>query len=142
MSDWSGLFLAIIAIATLVMALIQVGAIIAVARLAKQAQEVVASVQQDVKPLLAKVNAIADEASKTAALATAQAQKVDKLVTDLAVRVDETSALVQQAVVVPAREGMAVVAAIKAALGVFRGFGDFRGRSRRPAEEEDPLFIG
>lgn len=142
MNDWSGLFLAIIAIATLVMAFIQVGAIIAVLRLARQAQEVVVSVQRDVQPLLAKVNAIADEASKTATLARAQAQKVDVLVTDLSRKVDETSSLVQHAIMTPAREGMALVAGIRAALGVFRGFGDFRGRTRRPSDEEDPLFIG
>ena len=142
MNDWSVLFLAIIAIATLVMALIQVGAIIAVLRLARQAQEIVVSVQRDVQPLLAKVNAIADEASKTATLATAQAQKIDKLVTDLSRKADETSSLVQHAIMTPAREGMAVVAGLKAALGVFRGFGDFRGRTRGTADEEDPLFIG
>ena len=142
MNDWSVLFLAIIAIATLVMALIQVGAIIAVLRLARQAQEVVVSVQRDVQPLLAKVNAIADEASKTATLATAQAQKIDKLVTDLSRKADETSSLVQHAIMTPAREGMAVVAGLKAALGVFRGFGDFRGRTRGTTDEEDPLFIG
>jgi hypothetical protein len=124
------------------MAVIQVGAIIAVLRLARQAQEVVVSVQRDVQPLLAKVNAIADEASKTATLAAAQAQKIDKLVTDLSRKADETSSLVQHAILTPAREGMAIVAGIKAALGVFRDFGDFRGRARRQADEEDPLFIG
>lgn len=142
MNDWSGLFLAIIAVATLVMALIQVGAIIAALRMAKQAQEVIATVQRDVKPLLARAHDIAEEASRTVALATAQAQKVDKLVTDLARRVDETSALVQHAIVTPAREGMAIVAAVKAALGVFRGAGDFRGRSGRTADDDDALFIG
>ena len=133
MNEWSGLFLAIIA----------------ALRLAKQAQEVIGSVQRDIKPLLAdikpllaKVNSIADEASRTASLATAQAQKVDKLVTDLARRADDTSVLVQQAIVTPAREGIAIVAALKAALGVFRGFGDFRGRPGRPGDDEDPLFIG
>lgn len=142
MSEWSGVFLGIIAAATLVMALIQIGAIVAVLRIARQAQDVLTAVQRDVKPLIAKASQIADEASRTAALATAQAQKVDALVTDLARRVDETSAVVQQAIVVPAREGMAVVAAIKGALSVFRGFGDFRGRPARRGEEEDPLFIG
>jgi hypothetical protein len=141
-NDWSGLFLAIIAVATMVMALIQVGAIIAVLRVAKQAQQAVGSLQRDVQPLLAKVNGIADEASRTAALANAQAQKIDRLVTDLTRRADETSLLVQQAIVTPAREGIAIVAAVKAALGVFKGLGDFRGRTRRPADEEDPLFIG
>ncbi|HJR58439.1 MAG TPA: DUF948 domain-containing protein [Vicinamibacterales bacterium] len=142
MTEWSGLFLGVIAVATLLMALVQVGAIIAVLRLARQAQEVVASLQRDVKPLLAKATDMAEEASRTVSLATVQAQKVDKLVTDLTRRVDETSALVQQAIVTPAREGMAVVAAVKAALGVFRGIGEFRGRPGRPVDEDDPLFIG
>jgi uncharacterized protein YoxC len=148
-NELSGVFLAIIAVSTLVMALIQVGAIVAALRAAKQAQTVIATVQRDiqplladVKPLLARANAIADEASRTASIATAQAQKIDKLVTDLAKRTDETSLLVQQAIVTPAREGIAVVAAIRAALGVFKGFGEFRGRTGRPGEEDDALFIG
>lgn len=149
MNDWSGVFLAIIAVATLVMALIQVGAIIALLRVARQAQESMTVLQRDVrplladvKPLLARANEIADEASRTMTLAAAQAQKVDHLVTDLTRRVDETSVLVQQAIVTPAREGLAMVAAVKAALGVLRRSGDFRGRARRHENEEDPLFIG
>ena len=156
MNDWSGLFLGIIAGATLLMALIQVGAIVAILKIARQAQETLASVQRDVKPLLAKANELAEEArpilakaneiaaeaSRTAAIATAQAQKVDQLMTILSRRVDETSSVVQQAVVMPAREGIAIVAAIKAALGAFRGFNDFRGRTGRPTDEDDPLFIG
>ena len=149
MSEWSGVFLGIIAAATLVMALIQVGAIIAVLKIAKQAQDVakqaqdvLASVHSDVKPLLARANEIAGEASKTATLATAQAEKVDKLVTDLTRRVDETSTLVQHAIITPAREGIAIVAAIKASLSSLRGgFGSFRGRPRH-SEEDDALFIG
>lgn len=142
MTEWSGLFLGVIAAATLVMALIQVGAIIAALRVAKQAQDVLASVQRDVKPLIEKANAMAEEASRTVTLANLQAQKVDRLVTDLTTRIDETSAVVQQAIITPAREGMAIVAAIKGALGVFRGGDDWRGRPGRNADEEDPLFIG
>jgi tetrahydromethanopterin S-methyltransferase subunit B len=141
-SEWSGAFLGIIAVATLVMALIQVGAIIAVVRIARQAQDVLTSVQREVKPLIARAGEIAEEASRTATLATDQVQKIDTLVTDLARRVDETSVLVQQAIVTPAREGIAIVAAIKAALSAFKGFGDFRGRPGRPGEEDDALFIG
>lgn len=149
MNDWSGVFLALIAAATLVMALIQVGAIIALLRVARQAQESMTVLQRDVrplladvKPLLARANEIADEASRTMTLATAQVQKADRLVTDLTRRVDETSVLVQQAIVTPAREGLAMVAAVKAAMGVIRRSGDFRGRARRHENEEDPLFIG
>ena len=80
---WSGVFLGVIAAATLVMALIQVGAIIAALRLSRQAQQALQSVHQEVKPLLARAHAMAEEASRTVALATAQAQKVDRLLTDL-----------------------------------------------------------
>ncbi len=139
--NWSETFLGIIAVATLLMALIQVGAIVAILRVARQAQQTIAEVQRDVRPLIAKATAVADEASRTATIATAQAEKIDRLLTDLAVRIDETAGVVQQAIITPAREGMAIVAALKAGLGALRGFRE-RPRHGRSAEEEDPLFIG
>jgi hypothetical protein len=140
--SWSEVYLGVIAAATLVMALIQVGAIVALARVARQIQGTLTSVQSDVRPLLAKVTALTDEASKTAVIATAQAEKIDRIVTDLAHRIDETSAIVQQAIVTPAREGLAIFAAVRATLGALRGFPDLRSRQGRHAEDEDPLFIG
>jgi hypothetical protein len=155
-NEWSGVFLGVIAAATLVMALIQIGAVVAILRVARQAQESIAMIQRDVRPLLADVrpmldeakptitraNDIASEASRTMTIATAQAQKVDLMVSDLTRRVDETAAILQQAIIAPAREGIAIVAAIKAAVGVIRQSGDFRGRARRHENEDDPLFIG
>jgi hypothetical protein len=134
-------FLGIIAVATLLMALVQVGAIVALLRGARQAQQSIAEVQRDVRPLIAKATAVADEASRTATIATVQAEKIDRLLTDLAVRIDETAGVVQQAIITPAREGMAIVAALKAGLGALRGFRE-RPRHGRSADEEDPLFIG
>jgi hypothetical protein len=141
-TDWSVTFLGVIAVSTLVMALIQIGAIVATLRVARETQKVLTAVQQDVRPLLAKATTIADEASKTVALANVQVQKVDTLVTDLTKRIDETATIVQQAIVTPAREGMAIFAAIRTGLGALKGMGDFRGRAGRHAEEDDPLFIG
>jgi hypothetical protein len=104
---------------------------------------VIQSVQQDVRPLIARANAVAEEASRTIALATAQAQKVDRLVTDLSRRVDETAGVLQEAIVTPAREGLAILAALKAGLGALRGLRELHPRDGRQAEEsEDPLFIG
>jgi Holliday junction resolvasome RuvABC ATP-dependent DNA helicase subunit len=140
--SWSEAFLAVIAVATLVMALIQVGAIVVAIRLGQQARQALEAVQQEIRPLATRVSAIADEASRTAALATAQAQKVDRLVTDLSRRVEETAAVVQEAIVTPAREGLALVAAMKAGLGALRGLRDRQPRHGRTADEEDPLFIG
>ncbi|HEX5474298.1 MAG TPA: hypothetical protein VFX12_06525 [Vicinamibacterales bacterium] len=141
MSTWAEVCLAIIAAATLVMALIQVGAIVFAARLARQVQQLMNTVHQDIQPLVARANAVAEDASRTAAIATAQAQKMDRLVTDLSRRVEETAAVIQEAIVTPAREGLAIVAALKAALGALRGFRDMRPRTGR-TEEEDALFIG
>ena len=155
MTDWTLVLLGVIAASTLIMALVQIGLIVVAAGAAKRAQQAVekaqaalataqqtiTSVHEEIRPLLAKANAIAEDASKTAALATAQAQKVDRVVTTLAARIDETSSLVQQAFVTPARESLAILAAVKATLGALRAGADWRRRTSR-SEEEDPLFIG
>jgi len=141
-SEWSSVFLGVIAGSTLIMALIQVGAIVAALRLVRQAQQMLASMQQDVRPLIARATAIAEDASRTVALATTQAEKLDRLVTDLSRRTEDTAAIVQEAIITPAREGIAIVAAVKAALGALRGFRDVAPRHARHVDEEDPLFIG
>ena len=143
MNDWSQVFLGVIAVATALMAVVQIGAIVVLTRVAGQVQGILTTIQTDVRPLIVRANAIAEEASKTATLATAQAQKIDRLVTDLTRRVDETSAVIQQAILTPAREGMAIIAALKAGFGVLKGLGmrDMRGR-HGGVDDEDALFIG
>jgi hypothetical protein len=140
-NEWNQVFLGVIAGATALMAIVQIGAIVVLARVALQVQGILSIVQQDIRPLIARANAIAEEASKTATLATAQAQKIDKMVTDLTRRVDETSAVVQQAILTPAREGMAIIAALKAGFGALKGLRDLRGRPGG-VDDEDALFIG
>jgi hypothetical protein len=140
-NDWSVLFLGVIAVGTLLMASVQIGIIVMAARLGRQLQQLAATVQNDLRPLVGRMTIIADEASKTAALATAQVQKIDRLITDLSRRVDETSVIVQHAIITPAREGIALVAAIKAGLGALRSMRTSRSRSG-VVEDEDALFIG
>jgi hypothetical protein len=140
-NDWNQVFLGIIAVATAMMTIIQVGAIVFLARTAAQVREIAGTIQKDIRPLISRANAVAEEASKTAALATLQAQKIDRLVTDLTRRVDETSIIIQQAIVTPAREGMAILAALRAGFASLRGFRNDQGRPKG-ADEEDALFIG
>jgi len=140
-NDWSQAFLGVIAVSTALMAVMQIGALVVLARVAVQVRDIVATLHTDVRPLIGRANQIAEEASRTATLATAQAQKIDRLVTDLTRRVDETSAVVQQAIITPAREGMAIVAALKAGFGALKGVRDMRGRPGG-VDEEDALFIG
>lgn len=141
-NGWSDVFLGVIAAATLIMALVQIGAMITALKLSRQAQQVLQSVHQEIRPLIARAQAIAEEASHTVAIATAQAHKLDRLITDLSGRVDETAGIVQEAIITPAREGLAIFAAVKAGLAALRGLRDIRPRNGRHAEEEDPLFIG
>ena len=145
MNDGNQVFLGVIAVATALMAIVQIGAIVVLARVAFQVQGILRTIQQDIRPLIARASAIAEEASRTATLATAQAQKIDKLVTDLTRRIDETSAIIQHAIVTPVREGMAIVAALKAGFAALKGMGLGMGEPRhRPGgvDDEDALFIG
>ena len=141
MTDWSQAFLGVIAVATAVMAVMQIGTIVVLARVAGEVRDVVSTLNKDIRPLIAHATTVAEEASKTATLATAQAQKIDRLVTDLARRADETSVIVQQAIIKPAREGMAIVAGLRAGLVALKGFRDLHGR-HGGVEDEDALFIG
>jgi hypothetical protein len=140
-NDWSNIFLGTIAAATALMAFAQIGAMVVAARAARQVQQTLAAVHNEIRPLIAKASAVADEASRTAVLAAAQVQKIDHLITDVSRRVDETATIVQQAIVTPARQGVAMLAAVKAGLAALRGIADLRRGSSR-SEEEDPLFIG
>src|SRR5687767_3680015 len=121
MNESTNMWLAIIAVSTLVMAVIQVGAIIGAAIAARRVQAQVAWVEtrleQQVQPLLDRISVIGADAARISALAVQQAEKADVALSSAAQRMDQTLAVVQNAVVAPAREGMALAAALRAAVG-------------------------
>jgi hypothetical protein len=146
MNDSSNTWLAIIAISTLVMALIQVGALIAGAIAARKLEariaRVEAQVQAQVQPLIDRLNVIGADAARLSALAVKQAEKADVALTSAARRMDQTLAVVQNAVVAPAREGMALASALRAAVGSIRKGSITRRRPTGSGDEDDALFIG
>ena len=135
------LFLGVIAVATLVMAAIQIGAAVYSARLARRIEQTVSQLQRDVQPLIGRATLVSEEAARMASMVADQVERADAMLTDLARRVDDTVTLVQNAVVTPAREGLALLAGIRAAVGALRGLRESRGDGNRH-EEEDALFIG
>lgn len=140
--DWTPVFLGVIAASVLVMAGIQIGLIVYGARLARRMTTLVERMEREAGPVFAHLQAIGADAARTSALAAAQMERADRLFADVSQRIDETTAIVQEAVIAPAREGAAVVAGLRAAMTALR---DVRpGPRRRPGrlEEEDPLFIG
>jgi hypothetical protein len=133
------LFLGIIAISTLATALIQIGALVAIALLARRLERVVARVEREVRPLAAHLDRIGEDATKISALAVTQVERVDVLFADVADRVDQTVGSVQAAVSGPMREGAAIMAAFRAVVNALKHPRPRRSRGR--ADEEDALFI-
>ncbi len=139
MSTTAVVLLGIIASATLIMAIVQVGLIIVAARLGKKVEHLSGQLEQDVRPLVAKANEIAEHAARASALAVVQVERADRLIADVSQRMEETVGALQRTLLAPAREGRALMAGVAAAMTACR---ELR-RARRPgAEEEDPLFIG
>jgi fibrillarin-like rRNA methylase len=134
------LFLGIIAVATLLIALIQVGVIVAAGLVARRVARLADQVEREIRPILDQVTAISRDASRATALAAGQVERVDQLFADLARRVDATVAAVQEGLVGSAREGRAIVMAFKAAFNAIRDLRETRARQRR-GEDEDALFI-
>lgn len=145
MSDTGELFLGVIAFAVLLMALIQVAAIVAGIRLARRVDQLATQLERDVKPLLANLTAVTTEAARTAALAARQVERFDQVFAELTERVDQTLAVAQSFVIGPAKQGMAIFAGISALIDSFRGLREASRRrqaSRPVVDEEESLFIG
>lgn len=147
MSDTAELLLGIIAVALAVMAIVQVGAIVAALRVARRVEQLATDLETAVKPLLTNLTALSADASRAANVATSQVERFDRLLTELTARVDQTVAAAQQLVAGPAREGVAIVAGIRAAVSAFQGLREAARRrsAARPRiieEEEESLFIG
>ena len=145
----SEVFLGIIAVAVVVMAIIQVAAIVFAARAARSVGEAVSQFQQDVRPIVANLQTLSADAARATAAAAAQVERAQTTVDAVLNRVDAVGARVEQTVqmlqngiLAPAREGFAIMQAIRA---VFSSSGPSRPAPRpRPvsAEDEDALFIG
>jgi hypothetical protein len=135
-SVWSEIFLGVIAVATLAIAIVLVGVLVAAGRLARRVGRVLDQIEVEVRPLFDHLNAIGRDAARAAALATAQVERVDRVFGDLAQRLDQMLRSYQAILDGPAREGRAILSALGAMFRAIRG-----RRTRARSEEEDALFI-
>lgn len=141
MSGWDSVFLGAIAVATLLIAALQIGAVVVAVRLSRRVERLADELHAEVKPLAARASLIAEDAQRAASLAVAQMERADVLMSDLSRRIDDTAAVLQHAVITPVREGAAIIAGVKAALGLLRG-GRRAASGAGRLDEEDALFIG
>jgi len=138
-NDWAGLFLGVIALATLATAVVQIAVIIAAGRLARRIERLTDRVEQEMKPMVGHLHAVSRDASRVSSLATAQAERLDRALGDMGGRLNEALSALQASAAGTAREGAAVLSGIRATLAALKDRGP--GRSRSQAEEEDALFI-
>ena len=134
-------YLATMTVALLVMALMQVGVVIVAMIVGRKFIAVLEDLRREVRPLVANAQKISEDATRVTALAARQVERIDQLLADTHAHIGQTFGLVQQAVVQPARQGAAVVAAVRAAISAFRSWQD-RSHHHRTREDEDALFVG
>ena len=141
----SDLFLGVIAGSVVVMAAIQVAAIVFAVRSARRVGDAVSRLEQHVTPIVADLQTISSQAARATSVATAQIERAEQLITDLSRRVEETATALQSIIIRPAREGFAVVQGVIGALSALTQRPAPRPRPRpaqAQADDEDPLFIG
>ena len=140
MSGWSEIFLGVIAVATLAIAIAQIGLMVATNAAIRRMERLADRVEREFSPLLGHLNSIGRDAARAASLAATQVERADRMFADAAARIEETIATLQSTLVAPAREGRALVSAFRAAFTAIRELRNNRARQGR-GEDEDALFI-
>jgi hypothetical protein len=137
----TNVFLGIIAAAVLVMAVIQVAAIVFAMSAAKRIGQAADRFERDLRPVMSNLQAITAEAARATSLATAQMERADRMFADLSRRAEQVMAGMPSLFGTAGR-GWAFLNGIKAALAALQ---ELRRSSRRGAshpDDEDALFIG
>jgi hypothetical protein len=138
-------FLGIIALSTLAMAIGQVAAVIVAARSVRRVGDRLGQLEESIRPIVANVQRISEDAARATAVATAQVERAERLMDDVARRMDETMNAVQDTIIGPARNGWAMFQALRDVFGAFFDRGARRARPHGPspsAAEDDASFIG
>ena len=144
MTEWPTLFLAAIAAATGVMALIQVCALIYGARLARRVNRLADRVEREIDPFMGKVQDISSDAARVTKLAVAQVERGDQLMAQLARRAEAILDMAEQVLVEPARRGLALIEALRAMFSSVSERDEPRSDETKATEteEDEALFIG
>ncbi len=119
--DTSTVFLGVIALATLLMATVQLAMVVYGTRLARRFDRLVDVVEKEIRPTLGRVNAMSEDMSRATSLAAVQAERFDQLFARLVEQVDRFSDLTEDAVVEPMRRGAALLQGLKVVMAVLRG---------------------
>ena len=138
MSTWATVFLGIIAMATLVTAILQVVLLVAGWQLVRRVTTFIEDIDRDLRPILANVGSIASDASRIASLAVAQVERADQILNNAVVRLEDLLENISGMVVKTMREGNALVMGVRAVMAAIQAL---RRRRRGRGEDDEALFI-
>ena len=117
----STLLLSVIAVATVIIAVVQIGVVIFAVRLAKRLSRLVDVVEHEIRPTLARVDAVSSDVARVTSLASTQAERLDQITSHFVDKIDEILTAADRSVFAPLRQGAGFLFGLRAALSAFRG---------------------
>jgi hypothetical protein len=123
---WAVVFLGVIAFASLVTMIVEIGIVIEGRRLIKRVNVLTERVEHDYRPTVEHIEAMSRDARRIASLAASQVERLDVFMADAADRLNGTLSRVQSTVAVPVRESEALLAGLRAILARIRSAGSAR----------------
>jgi len=129
------LFLGIIALAVMVMAAIQVGALIFAIRTVRRMGTAVDRLERDLRPIVENLEALTADVARASNLSVAQMERADRLFGDMARRAESLLSFLP-GVLGPAGKGVAFVGGLKAVIAAVREVRRV-SRSRKRAARPD-----
>ena len=136
-------FLGVIAVAVLVMAVIQVAAIVFAISAARRIGAAADRIERDLRPVVQNLEAITGDAARAAHLTVAQMERADRLFGDVTRRLDQLLSFLP-GVLGSAGKGVAFLGGLKAVLAAIRELrraGRSHKRSAR-TDDKDAFFTG
>ena len=144
--DAPALWIGVIAAATVVMAIVQVGVVVYGARVSRRVNRLLDVVEREVKPALGRVDRISADAERVTKAAAAQVDRVDRIVGRVADQAEDLLAMTRTSVVAPVHRGNAFLAGLRAALETFRRPGEEppegTDEPARPASNDSAVSAG
>ena len=113
----SEVFLGVIAVSTALMALVQIGVMIGAIVAIKRLTDVASRIEQAARPLIAQANDLIADTSEGVAAVRSQVDRVERQVMQLLTRTDQAVHRVQDYLLAPARQGIALAAGARALFG-------------------------
>ncbi len=130
----STFLLSVIAVATVIMAVVQIGVVLFTSRLAKRVNRLVDVIEREIKPTLARVDTVSSDVARVTSLASNHAERLAQIASHLIEKSDEILTVADRSVFAPLKQGAGFLFGLRAALLAFR---DESTQSQPPTDSDE-----